>query len=189
MKSSTVSNLNLRRSFIKLFEKNNIQESAEMKTILEATIPEEDKIRILTELYTFNHGNSGCQSFEYSCDAGRSHNGGGDFPKFKQNLLSLGYDVTEVTYHETHYKLFSDQEEHDARIRNQKPFPSDIQSIIITSHDGQEINLFENPYTLEFLALSGDKRAIETYNNFMCKVGASQNIIHVDENGKPYIKK
>lgn len=183
-----ISNLKLGKSLTKLFRKNNIQESVEMQTILESTIPEKDKVKILAELYTFNHGDSGCKPFEYSSNCGNKHNGGGDFRKFKQNLLFLGYDVM-VTYHEIHYKLFSAQEEHDARIRDQKPFPSDIQSITITSHDGQEINLFESSYTLEFLALSGDKRAIETYNNFMCKVGASQNIIHVDEYGKPYIKK
>lgn len=158
-----------------------------MRTILEANISEEDKVKILSELFTFNHGNVGCYAFEYCANAGQTSNGGGDFRKFKQNLLFFGYD-TKVTYRKRFYRLLDDHNKYLERISSEQPLPTDIESIIISDHNGQEIDLFESPDTLEYLACSGDKRAIETYNNFMYKLGAKQ-IISLDENGKAFYKK
>lgn len=166
-------------------ERPNITTPKE-NTILKSNIPEEHKIKILSELYTFNHGNFGCGAFEYSMKAGGSRNGGGDFDALRQSLSSLGYSVQAIKYHDCLYRTLLQQQEYKERIDSGKPLPFDIVSITISDSNGQQITLFETPVTLEILALSGDERAIETYNNFMHKIGSPSGIIN---NKNPYVKK
>lgn len=155
----------------------------EIPTVLEANISEEDKINILSELYTFNHGNCGCGVWEYSCMLGDSQEKN-SLEKLKQNLLFLGYRIEVINCHFIWYRTLAMQEKYEKRINSGKPLPSDISNFIISNYKGEKINLFENTYTLEYLATFGDKRAIETYNNFMVRVGG----IRLDGTGKPFSK-
>lgn len=130
-------------------------------------IPNDDKIGLLSALYTYNHGNKVCKPFEYSCKDGRKENDGGDYLKFKQDILKLGYKVEDIIFVENNYKLRSDAEDFEKRKSNNSFFPSDVKYFILSNENGIKFPFIETPETLEFLAKSGDKRAIGTYENWL----------------------
>lgn len=163
----------------------------DLDTVLGSSIPTEEKEQILAELYTFNHGKFGCKPLEYACKRGNNSNDGGNFDQFRQKLLSLGYTIEDIHYFNDDFKSELEKRQFEERVRSQRLLPKDIYSIVISnrSSGGKGIYLKEDPYTLEFLACRGDKRAVETYNNFMHKIGSSNNCVHISENGKAYTKR
>jgi len=162
-------NLNNKLSKLKKLICQN-QKGASSKDNLGIKISDVDNVRLLSALYTFNHGDNVCLPFEYSCNAGNKSNGGGDFLKFEQELLSLGYKIENVVFVKKNYKLMKDAEAFEERKKNKQYIPSEIEYFVLSNEKGEMFQFRETPYTLEFLANHGDPRAIGTYENWVQKV-------------------
>lgn len=147
-------------------------------------ISSDDRIKLLTALYIFNHGNKVCMPFEYCSKTGSIENGGGDYAALENQINSLGYSVKEIVFVNNIYKLVSDNEAFDERKKSKTFFPNEVEYFVLSNKEAIEFPLIETPETLEFLAKSGDVRAIGTYNNWMRKVHRSDSIINTESTVK-----
>lgn len=57
-------------------------------------------------------------------------------------------------------------------------FPNEVKYFVLSNKESIVFPLVETPETLEFLAKSGDVRAIGTYNNWIKKVHSFDSIIN-----------
>ena len=133
-------------------------------------ISNDDKIKLLSALYTYNHGDKVCMPGEYSFTPETKENGCGDYKLLQQEIEQLGYKIKEVVFANTHYKLAADAEAFEERKKTSQFFPRDVAHFVLSNKDEECFTLVETPETLDFLAKSGDERAIGTYNNWISKV-------------------
>ena len=166
-----------------LLKKNKSLEESKNEN-MKLDIPNDDKIKLLTALYIFNHGNKVCMPFEYCYKTGSIENGGGDYAALESQINALGYNVKEIVFVDKIYKLVSANEAFRERKKSKTFFPNEVKYFVLSNKEAIEFPLVETPETLEFLAKSGDVRAIGTYNNWMRKVHRSDSIINTENKGK-----
>ena len=160
-----------------LVKKNKSLEESKNEN-MKLDIPNDDKIKLLTALYIFNHENKVCMPFEYCYKAGSIENGGGDYAVLENQINALGYNVKEIVFVNKIYKLVSANEAFEERKKSKTFFPNEVKYFVLSNKEAIEFPLVETPETLEFLAKSGDVRAIGTYNNWIKKVHSFDSIIN-----------
>lgn len=165
-----------------LLEKNKSLEESKNES-MKLNIPNDDKIKLLTALYIFNHGNKVCMPFEYCYKAGSIENGGGDYAVLENQINALGYNVKEIVFVNKIYKLVSANEAFKERKKSKTFFPNEVKYFVLSNKEAIDFPLVETPETLEFLAKSGDVRAIGTYNNWMREVHGFNSIINTENKG------
>lgn len=146
-------------------------------------IPDDDKIKLLAALYTYNHGDKDCMPFEYSCKTGGKENGSGNYLLFEQEVQNLGYNVKEIVFIPNSYMLLTDAEAFENRKKTKQFYPKEVKYFVIVDKEEKSFILRETSKNLEFLARSGDRKAIKTYNNWMMRIGACNHIIVDEGNG------
>ena len=160
-----------------LLKKNKSLEESKNES-MKLNIPNDDKIKLLTALYIFNHGNKVCMPVEYCYKTGSIENGGGDYVTLENQINALGYSVKEIVFFNKTYKLVSANEAFEERKKSKTFFPNEVKYFVLSNKESIVFPLVETPETLEFLAKSGDVRAIGTYNNWMRKVNGFDSIIN-----------
>ena len=166
-------------------------ELIEERRLLEL-VPKEKLIKLLSALYTYNHGDKGCYPLEYIKKSGSVKGEslleyGGAFEKFQEELHGLGYFIMKVVFEDYSHKSKEQQNEFKKRINIDLFMPKDVKKFIIMDNEYNVVSLFETPGTLEFLAKNGDKRAQDTFYNFESRLKASGN--HLDLNSKKILKR
>lgn len=142
----------------------------EQKRLIEL-VPKEKLVKMLSLLYTYNHGDKGCYPLEYvkknSSVKGESLlEYGGAFEKFEEKLHDLGYFIIKVVFEDYSHKSKKQEKEFRKRISYDLFMPKDVKKFIIMDSEFNVVSLFETPETLAFLAKNGDKRAKDTFYNF-----------------------
>ena len=150
-------------------------------------IPKEKLIKILSSLYTYNHGDKDCYPFEYVRKEGDISNGGGDYKKLEKELRKLGYYIVMWAFEDYSKKGKQQQIEFKQRRMGNYFIPRDVKKIILMDKEMNVIPLYETPLTLEFLAKNGDERAKTTFYNFESRLKGCGEII--DLNRKKAYKK
>ena len=142
----------------------------EQKRLVEL-VPKEKLVKLLSALYTYNHGDKGCYPLEYvrkenfiNGDSLLEY--GGAFEKFQEELHSLGYFIMKVVFEDYSHKSKDQQAEFRKRISYDLFMPKDVKKFIIMDEEYNIVSLFETPETLAFLAKNGDERAKKTFNRF-----------------------
>ena len=154
-------------------------------------ISDEDKFKLLSAFYTYNHGDKGCAPFEYACKAGCKENGGGDYLEFEKVVNSLGFKISNIVFiKETispkHPRPKTDFEE----LERTKTFkPEHVDHFVLETKDKDTFMLKENPDYIIFLAKNGDERAKETAHNFEKKLGMSGMHENIYETPRETIKR
>ena len=142
------------------------RELIEQRKLVEL-VPKEKLVKLLSALYTYNHGDKGCYPLEYV----RKENFikgdslleyGGAFEKFQDELHSLGYFIMKVVFEDYSHKSKDQQVEFRKRISYDLFMPKDVKKFIIMDNEYNVVSLFETPATLIYLAKHGDERAKET---------------------------
>lgn len=152
---------------MELKDKLNILKDEILKEQNIISINLKDMIRLLSLLYTYNHGNKICQPLEYALKDGNKTNGGGDYLKLEKDIYDLGYKIVDIIFTPNTYQIKGNQDAYEKRKQTKEILPSDIKQLIIGTKNGELFPLFETSESLELLALSGDDRAIGTYDNWL----------------------
>lgn len=98
-----------------LLKKNKSLEESKNES-MKLNIPNDDKIKLLTALYIFNHGNKVCMPVEYCYKTGSIENGGGDYATLENQINTFkDYSVKEIVFFNKTYKLVSGNEGIDGR--------------------------------------------------------------------------
>lgn len=150
-------------------------------------IPYDDKVKLLSLLYKFNHGDKECSPFEYSCKLGMHSNGVDGYKDFKHGIELLGYKIDDVIV-EDNFKAkmmtVDDAEiikkDYEKRKSNNQLYPHEIKYFILKSPDDACFKFMETPDTLEFLAKAGNQYAVATYNNWVRKLGVHKAILDIE---------
>ena len=146
------------------------EELIEQKRLVEL-VPKEKLVKMLSSLYTYNHGDKGCYPEEYVNKEGNIKGDsilsfGGSFEKFADELNDIGYFIVKAVYEDYSKKSKKEQIEFSERLALDLFMPKDIKKFILMDNEFNVVSLFETPATLEFLAKNGDSRAKETYKRF-----------------------
>ena len=143
-------------------------------------VPKDKLVKILSALYTYNHGDKGCNPLEYVNMEGNISNGGGNYSKLEEELNHVGYFILKVVFEDYGKKSKQKQREFDQRKMRNYFIPKDVKKFILMDTEYNVISLFETPETLAFLAKNGDERAKDTFYNFESRLKACGN--HLDIN-------
>ena len=135
-------------------------------------VPKDKLVKMLSALYTYNHGNNGCYPQEYIRKDGNISNGGGDYSKFEKELDDIGYFVIKVVFEDYSKKSKQLQKEFGQRRIGNYFIPRDVKKFILMDYEYNVVSLFETPQTLAFLAKNGDERAQDTFYNFESRLKA-----------------
>ena len=147
------------------------KELIEQKRLIEL-VPKEKLVKMLSALYTYNHGNQGCYPHEYVRKDGNISNGGGDYSKFEKELDDIGYFVIKVVFEDYSNKSKQLQKEFEQRRIGNYFIPRDVSKFILIDNEYNVIPLLETPQTLAFLAKNGDERAKDTFYKFESRLKA-----------------
>lgn len=148
------------------------RELIEQRRLIEL-VPKEKLVKMLSLLYTYNHGDKGCYPLEYVNKEGNISNGGGDYSKFEEELNNIGYIVAATIFEEYGRRTKQQQKEFEQRRIENSFIPKDVKKFILMDEEFNVVSLFETPETLLFLAKNGDERAKDTFYNFESRLKAS----------------
>ena len=152
------------------------EELTEQKRLLEL-VNKENLVKILSVLYTYNHGDKVCHPYEYVRKEGNMSNGGGDYIKFENELDNLGYFIIGIVFEDYTKKRKQQQKEFEQRRKENNFIPKDIKKFILMDYEYNVVSLYETPATLAFLAKNGDERAKDTFYNFESRLkGCGENL-------------
>lgn len=146
------------------------RELIEQRRLIEL-VPKEKLIKMLSLLYTYNHGDKVCYPLEYVKKKGSVKGDslleyGGAYESFVEELNNLGYFMMKVVFEDYRNKSRKEQKEFRKRVNMDLFMPKDVKKFIIMDNEYNVVSLFETPATLAFLAKNGDERAKETFNRF-----------------------
>ena len=161
-------------------------ELIEQKRLVEL-VPKEKLVKMLSSLYTYNHGDKWCYPHEYVRKDGNISNRGGDYSQLEEELNNIGYLIVSVIFEDYAKKSKQLQREFEQRRTENNFIPRDVKKFILMDEELNVVPLFETSETLALLAKNGDERAKDTFYNFESRLKANGK--HFDLNREKVLKR